>query len=64
MAVAKSLLRAEEFFLLPGNRYAELVDGEVFEYMPLGGTHGDIASTLNALLWNWNKQAGLGRIGG
>jgi Uma2 family endonuclease len=58
MAVAKKLITAEEFWLLPEHRYAELVDGEVVGRMPTGGLHGKTSSTVNALLWFWARQTG------
>ena len=53
---AQKLLTAEEFWALPeteGKR--ELVRGEVVEWMPVGGIHGEVVSELLTLLRNWAK---------
>jgi Uma2 family endonuclease len=63
MAVAKKLLTAEEFWLLPEREHAELEDGEVIETVRPGGIHGAIAAAITALLWVWARQAGLGHVG-
>ncbi|HEU4743383.1 MAG TPA: Uma2 family endonuclease [Meiothermus sp.] len=63
MAVAKKLLTAEEFWLLPEHRHAELIQGEMVDRMPTGGVPGDIASEINFILRAWVKETGLGRVG-
>jgi Uma2 family endonuclease len=54
--IAQKLLTTEEFWALPeseGKR--ELVRGEVMEWMPVGGIHGEIVSELLSHLSNWAK---------
>ncbi len=61
MAVAKKLLTAEEFWLLPdGQGKRELVRGEVVEWMPVGGVHGEVVGKLFLRLGNWAEQGNHG----
>lgn len=65
MAVAKKLLTAEEFWLLPeGEGKRELVQGEVVEWMPVGGLHSEVAAELITLLRNWARPIKAGFVGG
>lgn len=62
--VAKRLLNAEEFWDLPeGEGKRELVRGEVVEYMPVGGVHGEIALNIGALLKAWARTNQSGYVG-
>lgn len=64
MAVADKLLTAEEFWLLPeGEGKRELVRGEVVEWMPVGGTHGDVVSEMVFRLKGWAKAEQRGYVG-
>lgn len=62
MAVAKKLITAEEFWLLPEHAYAELIDGKVVERMRPGGVHGNISSAINYFLRGWVLQSGAGTV--
>lgn len=62
MATAVKKVTAEEFLLL-GLKHAELIDGEIEEYMPPGGMHGDIVITLGSLLKVWALSQSAGRVG-
>lgn len=65
MAIANKLLTAEEFWLLPeGEGKRELVQGEVVEWMPVGGVHSDIAAEIMLQLRQWAKQGNHGFVGG
>lgn len=62
-AVANKLLTAEEFWLLPeGEGKRELVRGEVVEWMPVGGVHGEVASEVFFRLKGWAKQGNHGYV--
>ena len=60
---APKLLTAEEFWALPeGEGKRELVRGEVVEWMPVGGVHGDVATELSMRLRAWAKQGQHGYV--
>ncbi len=63
MAVAKKLLTAEEFGLLPEHRDHELIDGELVEIMPTNDEHGEIVTELLTRLRTWAKANKTGRVG-
>ncbi|MCS6872942.1 MAG: Uma2 family endonuclease [Anaerolineae bacterium] len=44
-----------------GKRY-ELIDGELVEMAPTGGSHGEIEMTVGALVWNYVRQHRLGHV--
>jgi Uma2 family endonuclease len=54
-------LTAEEFAVLPVDR-AELVDGEVVEMAPVGGTHGEVAGNAYFELRRWAREGGRGYV--
>jgi Uma2 family endonuclease len=57
------LLTAEEFWALPeGEGKRELVRGEVVEWMPVGGIHGEVVSELLSRLRNWAKAGKHGYV--
>jgi Uma2 family endonuclease len=60
--VATKLLTAEAFYEL-GLEHAELVEGEIVEFMRRTPEHGEISLNLGSLLRNWNKQNNAGRVG-
>jgi Uma2 family endonuclease len=63
MAVAKKILTAEEFWLLPkGEGRRELVRGEVVEWMPVGGVHGEVVRRLLMRLGLWAEQGQQGYV--
>ncbi len=62
MAITARKLTAEEFFSA-NFAHAELVDGEVVEYMPTGGIHGKIAAKISRLLGNWAADSAAGEVG-
>lgn len=62
MAIASKLITAEEFHRL-GLENAELVEGEIVEYMRPTPEHGEISGNLITLLKVWLKQNKLGRAG-
>lgn len=63
MAVAKKLLTAEEFWLLPeGEGKRELVRGEVAEWMPVGGLHGEVVRRMLMRLGLWAEQGQYGYV--
>jgi Uma2 family endonuclease len=56
-------LTAEEFWALPeGEGKRELVRGEVVEWMPVGGVHGDVVTELLMRLRTWAKQGNHGYV--
>jgi Uma2 family endonuclease len=62
--VAKKLLTADEFWALPeGEGRRELVRGEVVEYMPVGGLHGEVALEVGYRLKAWARSTGSGYVG-
>ena len=64
MVIAKKLMTAEEFWLLPeGEGKRELVRGEVVEWMPVGGVHGDVVAELVFRLKSWAKPEQRGYVG-
>lgn len=63
MAVAKKLLTAEEFWLLPEHEHYELVKGELVEIMPPNDIHGDLVAEIIMRLRQWAKQTKAGRVG-
>ena len=62
MATAVKRITAEEFLQL-GLKNAELIDGEIEEYMATGGLHGDIVITTGSILKVWATSNNAGRIG-
>ncbi|MBO1438127.1 Uma2 family endonuclease [Meiothermus sp. CFH 77666] len=63
MAIAKKLLTAEEFWLLSeGEGKRELVRGEVVEWMPVGGVHGEVVRRLLMRLGQWAEQGRHGYV--
>ena len=63
MQTATKPLTAEEFWQLPeGEGKRELVRGEVVEWMPVGGVHGDVVSELLTRLRSWAKQGRHGYV--
>lgn len=62
MATAVNKITAEEFLKL-GLKNAELIDGEIEEYMPTGGLHGDVVVTLGWILKSWAVSQKMGRVG-
>jgi Uma2 family endonuclease len=60
--VATKLLTAEAFYQL-GLENAELVEGEIVEFMRPTPEHGEISLNLGSLLRIWNKQNKAGRVG-
>lgn len=46
-----------------GEGKRELVRGEVVEWMPVGGLHGDVVLELAVRLRTWAKQGGQGYVG-
>lgn len=64
MTTATRLMTADEFLMMPddGRRY-ELVRGELVELGPPPGfLHGDVAGNAFAILWNYVRPRGLGRV--
>ncbi len=57
--VATKLLTAEVFYEL-GLEHAELVEGEIVEYVRPTPEHGEISLNLGSLLRAWNKQTKAG----
>jgi Uma2 family endonuclease len=63
MQTATKPLTAEEFWALPeGEGKRELVRGEVVEWMPVGGVHGDVVTELLTRLRTWAKQGQHGYV--
>jgi Uma2 family endonuclease len=61
--IAQKPLTAEEFWALPeGEGKRELVRGEVVEWMPVGGIHGEVVSELLSRLRNWAKSGKHGYV--
>jgi Uma2 family endonuclease len=62
-AVANKLLTVEEFWLLPeGEGKRELVRGEVVEWMPVGGVHGEVVRRILMRLGFWAEGNGRGYV--
>ncbi len=62
MAIASKLITAEAFGQL-GLEQAELVEGEIVEYMRPTPEHGEITLNLGSMLRAWNQEHKAGRAG-
>lgn len=56
------LLTAEEYYATCAIDDTELINGKVFELMPPGGLHGEIASILSSELLNFVRKHKLGKV--
>ena len=56
-------ITAEELWQMPeGEGKRELVRGEVVEWTPVGGLHGEVVLELAVRLRTWAKQGGHGYV--
>jgi len=62
MATAVKKITAEEFLQL-GLKNAELIDGEIEEYMPTGGLHSEIIMAMGSILRAWAVPSKAGKVG-
>lgn len=62
MTTAVKKISAEEFLRL-GLQNAELIDGEIEEYMAAGGLHGEITVNIASILRDWAITQQTGKVG-
>jgi Uma2 family endonuclease len=59
---ATKFITAEEFFEMGDIGRCELIDGEIVRMSPSGAEHGNVAMNLGAILRQFVKANGLGRV--
>jgi Uma2 family endonuclease len=59
---ATKLITAEEFFDMGDIGRCELIDGEIVRMSPSGAEHGNVAMNLGAILRQFVKASGLGKV--
>jgi Uma2 family endonuclease len=59
---ATKLITAEELFEMGDIGRCELIDGEIVRMSPSGAEHGNVAMNLGAILRQFVKAQGLGRV--
>ena len=59
---ATKLITAEELFEMGDIGRCELIDGEIVRMSPSGAEHGNVAMTIGAILREFVKANGLGKV--
>ena len=59
---ATKLITAEELFEMGGIGRCELIDGEIVRMSPSGAEHGNVAGNVFAIVREYVKRHGLGRV--